>query len=425
MRVDSTSTTCSGARAACAPDAKSESGSVSGLSRLRVADVAHEVELRGADAVAGALGRVMRGWDVSPAPGAAEAGRPVSRVAAEAGGGFRFRSWWSRKPWGGIGLAGATCGLVADLTQAFCDERPGTLALHCGAVRIGGHLVALTGTYRAGKSTLVARLGAEPDLEVFGDDVLPILPDGAAWALGIEPRLRLPLPDTVSPAFRAHVARHLTVQDDRYGYLGAPTLAPRGTRAPLAAIVVLDRRAEGPASLHRVETAEAASHLIRQNIADPGEIEAFYDQVIDMAAGLCCLKLRYACLENAVAVLRAAFDSDEIPAASVPVGAPLPPDLRAVAAEPADLAACHLRSDRVIARRIGTDLFLWHVEDRNFYALNVVGAAIWLLLETPATGVDIAAALRELFPDVPGETIDRDAAALLGVLRARGLVAVV
>jgi len=52
-----------------------------------------------------------------------------------------------------------------------------------------------------------------------------------------------------------------------------------------------------------------------------------------------------------------------------------------------------------------------------------VGAAIWLLLETPAAGAEIAGALRTLFPDVPQETIDRDTAALIGVLLSRGLVA--
>lgn len=42
--------------------------------------------------------------------------------------------------------------------------------------------------------------------------------NGIAIGLGIAPRLRLPLPDTVSPAFKAHVARHTGPRDNRYAY---------------------------------------------------------------------------------------------------------------------------------------------------------------------------------------------------------------
>ena len=76
-----------------------------------------------------------------------------------------------------------TCGAVADLCQSYCDSRPGIFGLHCGAVRTGTHLVAFTGPYRAGKTTLVTRLGADPDVTLFCDDVLPVLPD-AGWKPG-------------------------------------------------------------------------------------------------------------------------------------------------------------------------------------------------------------------------------------------------
>ncbi|MCC5967691.1 MAG: hypothetical protein JJU24_16315 [Natronohydrobacter sp.] len=58
----------------------------------------------------------------------------------------------------------------------------------------------------------------EPDVEVFCDDVPPMPSNGIAIGLGIAPRLRLPLPDTVSPAFKAHVARHTGPRDNRYAY---------------------------------------------------------------------------------------------------------------------------------------------------------------------------------------------------------------
>ena len=312
---------------------------------------------------------------------------------------------------------------MADITQSYLDARPGIFGLHCGAVRIGGHLIAFTGTYRAGKTTLVTRLGIEPDFQLFCDDVLPIGTDDKAVALGIQPRLRLPLPDSVAPGFGDYVSRSLTVHDRRYGYVSIPTQAPHGTRAPLAALVVLSRRDCGPARFHRMEPAEAAAYLIRQNIADPGEAEAHYDRVAAMAEGLTCLHLVYSDLEEAVALIRAAF---EAPAHSRSRSGYrcgfAPPKTRTGKESPPISDGLFARAEDVSDRQIGTDTFLWQMDGRNFFSLNPVGAGVWALLENPVTGREIVATLREVFTDVAPDAIGADVSALLGQMRQAGLV---
>ncbi|MDX5411683.1 MAG: hypothetical protein LPK02_01380, partial [Rhodobacterales bacterium] len=241
------------------------------------------VVLEDAGEVLSALNALMTGWvpDVvitPPGRTGPELVAPVSKIRGD-NARYDLHSPWLDKPLKGLMAASAACGVVADISQAFCNQHRGCLGLHCGAVQINGHLVVLTGPRRAGKSTLISRLTAEADMTVFCDDVLPVLADGLAFGLGLAPRLRLPLPASASDAFRAHVAAHMGPADRRYGYLCGPNVAPHGTRAPVSAFIVLARDEDKPAQLHRMEPTEAVQHLVRQNISAPGEGTEHFDQV--------------------------------------------------------------------------------------------------------------------------------------------------
>ena len=107
---------------------------------------------------------------------------------------FDIESVYLDEPLLGLPTASALCALMADVLEAHIEESQNPIALHAGAVAMGNRLIAITGPKRAGKSTLIARLCAEPDLQIFCDDVLPISPQGEGVALGVAPRLRLPLP---------------------------------------------------------------------------------------------------------------------------------------------------------------------------------------------------------------------------------------
>jgi hypothetical protein len=384
------------------------------------------VVLENAQGVLEALDALMVGWApdavaMSCEANAADLPDHVSRVRGR-NARFDLHSPWLSTPLKGLMAASAACGVVADISQAFCNQHRGCLGLHCGAVQINGHLVVLTGPARAGKSTLISRLTAEPDMTVFCDDILPVLEDGLAFGLGLAPRLRLPLPDSVTDEFRAHVAAHMGPADRRYGYLCGPNIAPHGTRAAVGAFIVLARGTDIPAQLHRMEPTEAVQHLVRQNISAPGEGTEHFDQVTGMVEGVLCLKLAYSDLEEAVALLRRAFATDQLARLGAPVAPPLPAEIAAVVRPPADLAQGYRRSPHVAVRAVQDDLFLWHATEYSYFHLNPVARAIWSLLEEPISGQDIADLLAEVFPDATPAQIATDVANLLGAFEGESLI---
>lgn len=393
---------------------------------LRYPGLDGTIVLENADEVLSALNALMIGWTPEIVTTGLQDDAPdpphhVSRIRAQ-NARYDLHSPWLDKPLRGLMAASAACGVVADISQAFCNQYRGCLGLHCGAVRINGHLVVLTGPARAGKSTLISRLTAEPDMTVFCDDILPVMEDGLAFGLGLAPRLRLPLPAGVSAAFRAHVDTYMGPADRRYGYLCGPNVAPHGTRAPVSAFIVLARGPDAPAQLHRMEPTEAVQHLVRQNISAPGEGTEHFDQVTRMAESLLCLKMVYSDLEDAVDLLRRAFGADVLPAPGVTVASALPAEIEAVVHPPASLTQAYRRSPQVAVRAVQDDLFLWHATEYSYFHLNTVARAIWTLLEDPITGTEIAATLSEVFPDADPARIAADVAALLGAFETEFLI---
>ncbi|MGG5886287.1 PqqD family peptide modification chaperone [Falsiroseomonas sp. HC035] len=362
------------------------------------------------------LDRILRGWTPRVSHTAQVPADALAWLVPQDGA-YCLHSTLLDAPLPGLSTAAALCGLVADLAQCFYEQRPGSLALHCGAVRIAGRLVALAGSAHAGKSTLVARLGAEADLEIFGDDVLPLLPDGQAYALGIAPRLRLPLPAASTDDFRAHVARRAGPSDGRYAYVATPNLAPHGTRGALAALVVLQRRPRAAARLHRVAPAEALHHLLARNMA--GTPDAAFGAAQVLASGLACVKLVYSGLDDAAALLRQAFGR---PATGPPLA--LGPEIPPIPARrpPVPPHQTFRRAARVVLRRHGEAAFLWHAGEAGFWHLNAVAHAVWAMLEEPCSAAELAEALAEVFTDIPAVRLRQDVAALLGGLALHGLI---
>lgn len=362
------------------------------------------------------LDMILRGWvphvETTDAPSGQALACLVPESAEEQT--WTLHSLHLDQPMPRLAVASAVCGLIADLGQQFFEERPGSLALHCGAFRLGGQVIALTGAARAGKSTLIARLTAEADVEVLCDDVLPITKDGQAFGLGVAPRLRLPLPDRVSAAFRAHVAHHLGPQDARYGYLCAPNVAPHGTMAPVAALVLLDRRSDLAPGFHAVGKDEALTELLRRNMADLLTPDRAFQKASMLISDINCVRLIYDDLEDAVALLRQAFDAPGPLESRVAVG-PEIPVLPPAIHDPSRLSRDERvrRNDGVAVRRLGASAFLWHPDGTVIWQLNPVAAAVWALLEIPGSARDLAEVLSDLFPEVPTETLTEDIVSLL------------
>jgi hypothetical protein len=380
-----------------------------------------QVAFDGADAVAQAIAQAVRGWTPEIVQDTQPQGRTSTVVGT--GAGYVTQSVYLDTPLHGLGVASAACAVIADLAEDYFDSRAGCLALHCAAFRYNSRLIAMTGPSRAGKSTLAARLTLEADMQVFCDDVLPLLADGAAVALGIAPRLRLPLPEACSPAFKAHVARHMGPSDARYGYLCAPTVAPHGTRAPLSVLLILDRRWQTPARLHEVAEDEALHFLLSQNMSDLRTAEAGFARLSGLLAGVTCLRLVYSDLEDAVALIRRAFGD----AAPIADGITIGPVLRDVATQPLPQAKqspdiSWSRLPDVVIQRKADSAFLWQPGQQRIWHMNRLGLAVWTLLEIPGTAQEIGGLLHEQFPDEDEGSLIRDVNALLQALADDGLI---
>ncbi|THD84750.1 PqqD family peptide modification chaperone [Aliigemmobacter aestuarii] len=390
---------------------------------VRFAGLSAPVIFRNARPVQEGLARVTRGWQPTPVPATAQGRVSALSEVSGAGGHYSVASPFLDEPLADLPVASATCALIADLAQGYSADRPDHLSLHCGAVRIDGRLVAFTGPARAGKSTLIARLAFEPGMAVFCDDVLPVDPQGHGVALGCAPRLRLPLPDGVSDAFRAGVKGALALRDDRYGYVVTESLAAHGQTAPLGAVVLLSREPGAPARLSRLDRARAMQTMLLQNMADMADIGTEVARIDALTRDLTCLRLVYSDLEEAVALIRRAFSGEVWPAPDCAVADddPAPDAPPPAAAPPADLDRLWQRVPGPVLRRMGDEGFLWHPDFRG-YRLNPTAIALWSVLEEPVRGTEIVGALAEAFPDTDPARIAADVARQLGAWVADELI---
>lgn len=389
----------------------------SGTVRWRYPGTAIDIVLPRADRLLGALDQVLMGWTPDRMP----AGQmPRQSVVRRDQSGYATRSSYLDETLTGLGIAGAACAVIADLAQDFFETRPGSLALHCGAFALDGRLIAVTGPARAGKSTLVARMCCETGVDIYCDDVLPVFEDGQAHALGIAPRLRLPLPAGASDHFRGTVEAMMGPCDRRYGYVCTPAVVPHGTRAALSVLLILDRRGDGPAALHDVTEDEALRALLAQNMTDLAGAEPALTRMSALLSTLTCLRLVYSDLEVAVRLLRQAFGRD---AAAVRIGAPLAPmDLDALPDAALDPARRWQRDPQVAMQRRADAAFLWMPGRPTLWHMNTLATAIWTLLELPGSADEITATLREAFPEHPPASIAADVAALLQALAEAGMI---
>jgi hypothetical protein len=376
------------------------------------------------------LRRCIHGWPSRLIPFDPKSGPvtpPISVV--EHGGSNRFRAFSRYLEEGLDDLPTATvvCSVLADLSQAFCEADPGLVfGLHCGAIAMGGYGVILAGERRAGKSTLVARLSAEEGVEVLCDDVLPVDSAAMAIGLGLALRLRLPLPDSASPGFRAHVARWLGPADDRYGYLIPPALMAHGRRVPTDAFILLDRRPDAKAALHGLPDDEVLRCLIDRSITGPEGTEAVFKAAQALACRLTGLRLVYWDLEQAIALIKAAFPTDGGKfAEAIQVLPPVPSSLATGLAEDAVVSAStrFRRVPGTATRRVSEAAFLWRPDDAMLWHLNQTAQAIWTLLSRPATARSLARDLGHIYPEVPPQQLLGDTCKLLALLEIEGFVA--
>ena len=374
------------------------------------------LRLAGCPEMLGALQAAMPGWpaEVIEAEGAV----PPIRLRRE-GRGYRQHSPALPE---GLYLstpAEAACSLIADLVGEYFDRHPDHIGLHGGSVEVDGRLVIFPASHRAGKSTLTAAFAAA-GFRVFGDDVLALTPEGEGMALGIAPRLRLPLPESFAPGFLDYAERHAGPADRRYRYVVPPRgrLASHGEVRPLGAVVLLARDEEAVApALSRLVPGEGLLRLLCENFASEAASETLVERFLPLMGQIPCLLLRYSEPLAAASALGEALSGPlptALPAASL-VARPTP----SMGGLPDGPWA---PEQSVLDYPLGEELFLVAVASGAIHRLNPTGRLIWQLLRhEPLAPDELAELLGEYFAQPPARVLE-DVQALLAGLAGAGLV---
>lgn len=394
---------------------------------LRLSGLSRPIALRGCADLLEGLPNYFRGWQIAGEPAddkALKAVRPVLDLIRHPRG-YRLKAAWIRKPLHRGNEVDIVCALIAELARAFAEDSVDLLCLHGAAAAFAGRLVVFPNRYRAGKSVLSAALAAAGQ-RLFGDDVLFITePDDQGMAPGFAPRLRLPLPDNLSPSTRDFVTAHAGPTNEHYLYLDLPDdlLAPHGATAPVGAFVLLERRDSGQAILEPIGRAEVLRQVIWQNFARASAAPRILRRLETLVEQVGCYRLLYHDADSATALLQQRFSRWETPeprpaarvdAATVGASAPfliLPPG-----------PGQYRQALGIAEHQVDGEQFLADDSGRAIHHLNAVGSAVWRLLAQPMTLDQVADQLHAAFPDVTRDRIHADLTELFESLVAKNLL---
>ena len=279
---------------------------------LAIGEMSGPVRFTGCDELARGIAAIFRGWNIREIPAAGAPG-PAIRIRKTRRGYQRVSRRLSKPSLCRAkirrGKVAAICGFHYEFVGWFAEENPELLYVHCAAAEFDGGLVVFPSTWRAGKSILSVQLAAA-GARVFCDDVLPIGgSNNFGMALGILPRLRLPMPEGLDPGFRDFLRHRRGPRDSHHLYVSLTDdeLAPFGTQAPVRGIVMLQRDPEANPELVPEEKSETLRQVISQNFALEAPALEILDRLQAITAEADCFTLRYANGEQAMRLLQAAF----------------------------------------------------------------------------------------------------------------------
>lgn len=276
------------------------------------ASLHHPVEFINSGSLYRHLFEILRDWEIKKIEPHDEH-LPVISIR-KTNKGFQRRSKWLSEPKIFRNPIDTVCDFIVDLIHAYIADNEGLLCLHCAAVKFNQGLVVFPNTYRAGKSILSLKL-VSCGGQLFTDDVLPITSQGNfGMALGILPRLRLPLPEASGEAFSSFAFEHAGPKSDRYLYvkLSKREQAELGTTAPIRGITILQRDTAAKPALMKVKKSAVVKDVILRNFARQNPALEIVDRLYSIAEKADCYTLRYASLDQAVELLDDAFGLQNI-----------------------------------------------------------------------------------------------------------------
>ena len=364
---------------------------------------------------------IFPGWQIDASTGDTQP--PILTLRLEKST-FLLEADWLKKTIRHTDKVDAICGLVANLVRAYIRGNAELLCLHGAAANFAGKLVVFPSKYRAGKSILSACIAAA-GIQLYCDDVLPIsIGEGHGIAPGLAPRLRIPLPDNLSPESLDFIQNRTGLEGRQYLYLDLDNdhLAARGSQASVGAFILLEREEGAPLSLKAISEAEVLHRAVWQNFARKAEAPRILERLSQLVSHAQRFRLRYDRAEDAVELLKEAFEA-------WPTDSVQAPDTRFTTAKdsirpPHVPPGCYLRKPEIGVVTIDGESFLADTQGATIHHLNSVGSAIWTQLAEPVTMADMVDLLLVAFPDVGGEQVKGDVADLIDTLVSKNLLVV-
>lgn len=389
--------------------------------RLRFERVSRSVQIDDDGVILSPLPSVFRYWPFVESAGP-PADEPLITVRSD-GTGYRLFAPWRANPPRYSNPVNLACGLAVNLNRAMLEEQDNYLCLHGAGLEIGGQLIVLPNYYHAGKSALTVCLAAA-GARVFSDDILPLLPDGSGMALGVSPRLRLPLPEGLGQ-------RSLRFIEDRRGAVNSQYLyveldpgeqAPFGTTARFGGFVLLDRRESGPARLSPASDSMVLKQVVLRNFARRVSAEKSLDRLHRLVAGSLCYTLTYSNGDEAADLLMERYSDVEAAAEKAQDSTGSVEATLVSPAEPPSRGRFPRRKPGISERLVSGDLFLVDGDGEAIYLLNPIGAGLWRLMDGSCGTDEVVALLHQAFPDIELSLIERDVATIAADLLNRGLL---
>ncbi len=234
---------------------------------------------------------------------------PVITIWRHADGFFRTSPWLDEAK-AYTDPVNATCDFIVDLVHAYNADHPDILCLHCAAALINDRLVIFPNGYNQGKSTFMALLASQR-IRMLCDDVMPLdLKSFEGQALGIQPRLRNPVPSGLGARFDTLVRNHTGPHSSRFQYLNLTEdfLAGFGETYPVGGVVILDRNETGENTITPASQADALKAIILRNFSDSMPAANILDGLCALIDQARTFRLSYNNGDTAVDLLRGAFD---------------------------------------------------------------------------------------------------------------------
>lgn len=284
---------------------------------LRCEGISRPVALLGCEELIESFSALLNGWSFAKAPGETTAQVDAAGVLPSPAitlrsteDGYEIDSEWIPEPEKYDNETDIVAAFFANLIMARAAEDECLLWLHCAAVALSGKLLVFPSASEGGKSTLAAHL-AQAGGKVFSDDVLPVnTTTKRGVALGIAPRLRLPLPKASSDRFLDFVGNRNSLRNEVFAYVKLEgqgeggTLAGLGEEAPIEAFILLDRGTTDAPAIFPESKSELLKFVIEQHLETKLPATEVVKQLRRLVSAVPCMRLHYQEGEQAIVLLR-------------------------------------------------------------------------------------------------------------------------